>query len=101
MASLAKTLPRWYWTVRALMNNRVPISGFDSPSRASRAITASWAISSPRGLDGALAGGLAGGQQLAAGPLGERLDAHRLQQVVGGAQLLAGVQAAARGAAIP
>src|ERR671911_2442858 len=23
--SLAKTLPRWYWTVRALMNNRVPI----------------------------------------------------------------------------
>ena len=48
MASLAKTLPRWDWTVRALMNNRLPISGFDSPSRASRAITASWAVSSSR-----------------------------------------------------
>jgi hypothetical protein len=31
---LVKTLPRWYWTVRALMNSRAPISGFDSPSRA-------------------------------------------------------------------
>jgi hypothetical protein len=31
--------------VRALMNNRLPISGFDRPSRASRAITASWAVS--------------------------------------------------------
>jgi hypothetical protein len=48
MASLAKTLARWYWTVRALMNNRLPISEFDSPSRASRAITASWAVSSSR-----------------------------------------------------
>src|SRR6266566_3052884 len=46
MPSLAKMLPRWYWTVRALMNSRVPISGFDSPSRASRAMWASWAVSS-------------------------------------------------------
>ena len=46
MPSLVKTLPRWYWTVRALMNSRVPISGLDSPSRASRAIWASWAVSS-------------------------------------------------------
>ena len=44
---------------------------------ASRAICASWAVSSSRGLDGALADGLAGGQQLAAGALGERLGAHR------------------------
>jgi hypothetical protein len=36
MPSLAKTLPRWYWAVRALMNRLAPISGFDSPSRASR-----------------------------------------------------------------
>ena len=48
MASLAKTLCRWYWTVRALMNSLLPISGFDRPSRASRAITASWAVSSAR-----------------------------------------------------
>jgi hypothetical protein len=46
-------------------------------------------------LDGAFAGGLAGGLQLAAGSLGERLDAHRVQKVVGDAQLLAGVEAAA------
>ena len=38
MPSLAKTFPRWYWTVRALMNSRAPISGFGSPSQASRAI---------------------------------------------------------------
>jgi hypothetical protein len=37
MPSLVKTLRRWYWTVRALMNNRAPISGFDRPSRAIRA----------------------------------------------------------------
>jgi len=42
---LVKTLPRWYWTVRAEMNSRAPISGFDRPSRASRAIWASWAVS--------------------------------------------------------
>ena len=36
MPSLVKTLPRWYWTVRALMNSRAPISGLDRPSRASR-----------------------------------------------------------------
>jgi hypothetical protein len=29
------------------MNSRVPISGFERPSRASRAIIASWAVSSP------------------------------------------------------
>ena len=46
MPSLAKILPRWYWTVRAEMNSRVAISGLDSPSRASRAIWASWAVRS-------------------------------------------------------
>src|SRR5580704_5588807 len=45
MPSLAKTLARWYWTVRALMNSRAPISGLDRPSRASRATWASWAVS--------------------------------------------------------
>src|SRR5580700_3550758 len=41
------------------------------------------------GLGNALAGGLAGGCQLAPGPLGERTDAHRLQHLVRGPQLLA------------
>jgi DinB superfamily len=48
MSSLVNTLPRWYFTVRELMNNRAPISGSDRPVRASLAITASWAVSSPR-----------------------------------------------------
>jgi hypothetical protein len=47
------------------------------------------------GLDGAPASGLAGGRQLAPGALGERLDAHHLQQVIGDTQLLARVEAAA------
>ena len=34
----------------------------------------------------AIAGPLPGGRQLSSGPLGERLRAHRLQQMVGGAQ---------------
>lgn len=45
MPSLVNTWPRWYRTVRELMNRRVPISGFDRPSRASRATWASWAVS--------------------------------------------------------
>jgi hypothetical protein len=44
MPSLMKTFFRWYWTVRALRNNRAPISGLDSPSRAIRAIWASCAV---------------------------------------------------------
>jgi hypothetical protein len=35
---LVNALWRWYSTVRELMKRRVPISGFDSPSRASLAI---------------------------------------------------------------
>ena len=44
MSSLMKTLGKWYLTVRGLMNSRAPISGFESPSRASRAICLSWAV---------------------------------------------------------
>src|SRR5262249_9119933 len=47
------------------------------------------------GLGGALAGGLACGQQFAAGPFSERLDAHSLQHAERRAQLLARVGAAA------
>jgi hypothetical protein len=45
MPSLVNTLLRWYWAVRGLMNSRAPISGLDSPSRASRATWASCAVS--------------------------------------------------------
>jgi hypothetical protein len=38
-------LRRWYWTVRGLMKSRLPISGFDRLSRASRAICVSCAVS--------------------------------------------------------
>jgi hypothetical protein len=80
--------------VRALMDSRLPISGFDSPRGQPRDHGLLGGQLLAR-LDGAFAGGLAGGLQLAAGSLGERLDAHRIQKVVGGAQLLAGVEAAA------
>jgi hypothetical protein len=46
------------------------------------------------GLIGTPAHGLAGGQQLASGSLGERLEAHRGQHPVGRPQLFAGVNAA-------
>ena len=46
-------------------------------------------------LGAALADRLAGGEQLAAGALGERLDAHLGEHVVRRAQLLAGVDAPA------
>jgi len=41
MSSLVNTLRRWYSTVRRLMKSRAPISGFESRSRASRAMCAS------------------------------------------------------------
>ena len=52
-------------------------------------------MSSVARLDRALAGRLAGGEQLAAGAFGERLASHRGEHLVRGAQLLAGVEAAA------
>ncbi len=48
MPSLVNTLRRCHSTVRGLRNSRAPISGFDSPSRASRAICRSCAVSSSR-----------------------------------------------------
>src|SRR3984893_1028162 len=43
------------------------------------------------GVDGSLARGLAGGQQLASGALGETFGPHRDEHPVGGAQVFAGV----------
>ena len=45
MASLVKTLCRWYSTVLGLMNSRAAISGLDRPSPASRPIWVSRAVS--------------------------------------------------------
>jgi hypothetical protein len=44
MSSFRNTLRRWYWTVRGLMKSCSPISGLESPSRASLAISPSWNV---------------------------------------------------------
>ena len=62
MPSLANTLRRCHSTVRGLRNSRAPISGFERPSRASRAICASCGVSSSRVSRAALAHRLAGGR---------------------------------------
>jgi hypothetical protein len=78
------------------MNRQAPISGFDRPSRASRRPgppgsqrSASRAGRRAGGLGGALTGCLAGGQQPAAGALGERLHPHCAQHLACDAQLVA------------
>src|SRR6478672_8701315 len=94
MPSLANTFFKWYWTVRPLMNSRAPISGFDRPSRASLAICVSWAVNCVL-VSAERLRGFACGPQLTPGPLGKRLDAHRVEHVVGSAQLHARVAATA------
>ena len=88
---MVNTLPRCYSTVRALMNSWAPISGLVRPSLASRAICASCAVSSPRVVTERLRTVSPVAEQLTAGALGEPLHAHRAVQLVGDAQLLAGV----------
>ena len=90
MPSLVKTLRKWYWTVRGLMKSRVPISGFESPSRASRAIWASWAVRSPR----VSTVRLRTVSPVAKGAVGERFRPHRGEHLVGRPKLLARVDAA-------
>ena len=80
--------------MRGLMNSWAPISGLVCPSRASRATWTSWGVSASRVVRGEPARGLAGGQQLAAGALGERLGPEAAEVGVGAAQLLARVRAA-------
>ena len=93
MSSLVKTLRRWYLTVRGLMNSRVPISGFESPSRASRAICASWAVSSSRVSTVRLRTVSPVASSSRRARSANASDAHRRQHLVGGAQLLARVDA--------
>ena len=95
MSSFVKTLRRWYSTVRGLMNSCAPISGLVWPSAASRAIWASCGREVVARLGGAPAHGLAGRQQLAAGPLAERLGARAAERVVGESEVLSRVDAPA------
>ena len=77
--SLAKTLLRWYSTVRKLTNSRVAISGLDSPDRASSAICRSWGVRSKAGVVDPPLRQLAGGEDRPAGPVGEAVGAHGLE----------------------
>ena len=82
-----------------LMNSRAPISGLDSPSLASRATWASWAVSSWLAgcggrPGGALAGGFPAGRELPPGPFGESFHPDLVQHLECGAQLFPGVGAA-------
>jgi len=59
-----------------------------------------WTVSAA-GVDGALAGGLAGGEAVAPGKLSETLGAHRGEQLAGSTQLLTGVRCGVSRAAQP
>ena len=94
MSSFVNTLRRWYSTVRGLMNSCAPISGFECPSRASRAICASCGVSPSRvsavrlrTVSPVASSSRSARSANASGPCDE--------QLVGGAQLLARVDAAA------
>jgi hypothetical protein len=96
MSSLVNTLPRWYWTVLALMNSRAPISGLVRPSPANRAICSSWGVScGPLAMAVRLRALTPGGRKLAPGPLGEPAHPHGVEHVARDAQWCPGFNAAA------
>ena len=80
--------------MRGLMKSCAPISGLERPSLASRAMWASWGVSTLARVVGALARGLARGQELVPGALGKPLGADTAEHLVGGSELLARVDAA-------
>ena len=91
MPSLVNTFFRCHSTVRGLRNSSAPISGFVSPSRASRAMCCLLRRELVARVVAALAHLLAGGQQLVPGALGEAVRAHRQERLARDAQLLARV----------
>jgi hypothetical protein len=93
MPSLVNILRRCHSTVRADRNSRAPISGLVRPSRASPGDVDLLCGQRCDGLD-AFARRLAGGGQLPARALDERLHADLGEHVVGRAQLRAGAHAA-------
>ena len=78
-----------------LMKSRAPISAFERPSRARRAICASCGVRSPLVSTAAFAGVLAGRFQLDACALGERLHPEVGEEVMRGPQLFSCVDAPA------
>ena len=101
MPSLVNTLRRCHSTVRADRNSRAPISGLVRPSRASRAMCASCAVSSSW-LGAALAHRLAGGRP-APGARARRTPPCRSRRACRGRCAAARARRAAgpRGAATP
>jgi hypothetical protein len=73
--------------VCGLRNSWAPISGFVSPVPASRAICSSLGRELGAPLDRTCADRLAGGLQLAPGPLGVRLSSDAIEHLMGDAQL--------------
>ncbi len=94
MLRLLKTVLRWYSTVAGLMNRCADLQVVE-------------AFAVPPGdlgllggevlarLDGARSGAFASRQELALRPLGERLHTHPDEHLVGGGELVAGVEAPA------
>ena len=81
--------------MRALMNSREPISGLDSPSRASRAIWASWMVSRRAGRTGCACARSRRWRAAHAGPARRTPRRPSPPACRSGAQLLARVVAAA------
>ena len=79
----------------ALMKRLAAISGLVAPLAASRATPAFLRGQVVLGVDGPAADVCTGRGQLAVGPAGERVGAHRREQVMGGRQLRPGVTAPA------
>ena len=91
MPSLVNTLRRCHSTVRALMNSCRADLGIGAPVSGQPGDVLLLRGELGVRVDLASADLLAGGEQLPAGAFGEGLGADRGEQVVGGAQLVAGV----------
>jgi hypothetical protein len=85
---LVKASPRWYWTLRALMNSRAPISGVRQAVASQPRHVDLLGGQLAGSLDGALASDLAGGQPLTPRRSPNACTSIRVQHVASGGQLL-------------